>query len=71
MHNTILPLDIDYISKDKKVLNVGLGKAMNDDPVKPKGDYFYVIELKQGKSAKFGLTEGTKVQISDDLKTNQ
>lgn len=67
MHNTILPLDIDYISKDKKILNVGLGKAMNDDPVKPAGDYFYVIELKQGMSEKYGLKPGVKVQISDSL----
>ena len=68
MHNTILPLDIDYISKDKKVLNVGIGKAMNDDPVKPAGDYFYVIEVKQGLSAKFGLIPGAKVELSDALK---
>jgi uncharacterized protein len=68
MHNTILPLDIDYISKDKKVLNIGKGDAMNDNPVKPTGDYFYVIEVKQGLSARFGLTPGAKVQISDALK---
>ena len=68
MHNTLLPLDIDYISKDKKVLNVGKGEPMNDSPVKPTGDYFYVIEVKQGLSAKFGLTPGAKIDISDALK---
>lgn len=68
MHNTLVPLDIAYISKDKKVLNVGKGDAMNDAPVKPTGDYFYVIEVKQGLSAKFGLTPGAKIDISDALK---
>lgn len=68
MRNTILALDIDYISKDKKVINVGKGMPMNETPVPPMGDYFYVIEVKQGLSAKFGLVPGAKVQISDDLK---
>ena len=67
MHNTILPLDIDYISKDKKVLNIGKGVSFSEAPVKPSGDYFYVIEVKQGLSAKFGLTPGAKVNISNDL----
>jgi hypothetical protein len=68
MSHTVLPLDIDYISKDKKVLNVGKGKPFSEDPVKPAGDYFYVLEVKQGLSAKFGLTPNAKIQISDDLK---
>ncbi len=68
MSHTILPLDIDYISMDKKVLNVGKGVAFSEAPVKPAGDYFYVIEVKQGLSAKFGLTQGAKIPISDDLK---
>ena len=67
MHNTILPLDIDYISKDKKVLNIGKGVSFSEAPVKPTGDYFYVIEVKQGLSAKFGLKPGAKVNISSDL----
>ena len=67
MHNTILPLDIDYISKEKKVLNIGKGVAMSEAQVLPEGDYFYVIEVKQGKSAKFGLTKGAKVAIPDGL----
>jgi uncharacterized membrane protein (UPF0127 family) len=68
MHNTLIPLDIDYISKEKKLLNVGVGKKQSDTPVKPAGDYFYVIEVKQGLSPKFGLTPGAKIDISDALK---
>ena len=68
MHNTILPLDIDYISKEKKVLNVGKGVPYSEAPVKPAGDYFYVIEVKQGLSAKFGLTPGAFIDISNNLK---
>ncbi len=68
MKNTVLPLDIDYISKEKRVLNIGKGVSFSEAPVKPKGDYFYVIEVKQGLSARFGLTPGAKVEISNDLK---
>lgn len=67
MHNTVLPLDIDYIAKDKKVLNIGKGVPFSDDPVKPTGDYFYVIEVKQGLSQRFGLVPGAKVDIPSNL----
>ena len=68
MKNTVLPLDIDYISKEKRVLNIGKGVPFSEAPVKPLGDYFYVIEVKQGLSAKFGLKAGAKIEISNDLK---
>lgn len=68
MKNTLLPLDIVYISKDKKVLNVGKGMALSEDVVKPSGEYFYVIEVKQGLAPKFGLNPGAKVDISSSLK---
>lgn len=68
MQHTILPLDIVYISKDKKVVNVGKGKPFDESPVKPEGDYFYVIEVKQGLASKFGLDKGAKVDISSNLK---
>lgn len=68
MHNTILPLDIDYISKDKKIVNIGKGMPMNDNTVDPEGDYLYVIELKQGMTSKFGLSKGSSVAIPADLK---
>ncbi len=67
MHNTVLPLDIDYIAKDKKVLNIGKGVPFSDDPVKPTGDYFYVIEVKQGLSQRFGLVPGAKIDIPSNL----
>lgn len=64
MHNTILPLDIIYISPDGKVLNVGNGKAMQDKPaVMPAGAYLNVIELKAGTAAKYGLKAGDSVAI--------
>ncbi|MBS1702372.1 MAG: DUF192 domain-containing protein [Armatimonadetes bacterium] len=67
MHNTILPLDIDYISKDKKLINVGKGVPFSDDQVKTEGDYLYVIEVKQGMSGKFGLNPGATVDIPSNL----
>lgn len=67
MHNTILALDIDYISKDKKVVNIGQGRPMNDDQVPPKGDYQFVIELKQGMSKKLGINAGTVLDIPSSI----
>ncbi len=67
MHNTILALDIDYISKEKKVINIGQGRPMNDDQVKPGGDYQFVIELKQGMSKQLGIDSGTVLDIPSSI----
>ncbi|MDR3692371.1 MAG: DUF192 domain-containing protein [Fimbriimonas sp.] len=67
MHNTLIPLDIIYISASKKVINVGLGKRLDDTPVLPKGDYKFVLELKQGTAKKLGIKPGMKVSIPDSV----
>lgn len=69
MHNTPLALDIAYIAKDGKVVNVGKGMPKNDTIVKPEGDYRYVIETKQGLAAKFGIEKGKTVTIPENLRT--
>lgn len=63
MHNTILPLDIIYIADDGKVLNIQKGQPFDETSLPAKGDYSYTLELKQGQAKKFGIGEGSKVEI--------
>lgn len=63
MHNTLIPLDIIYISPSGKVLNVGHGKIQDDSPVKASGDYQNVIELKAGTAERFGLKPGDTISL--------
>jgi len=71
MHNCPMGLDIIYISKSKKVLNVGDGKPENDNTVPPGGNYFYVIEMKRGWSKRHGLKAGASVPIPSTLTTTK
>jgi uncharacterized membrane protein (UPF0127 family) len=70
MHNTFIPLDIIYIDKDKKVVNIAHGKVKDDTTLLPKASYFYVLEVKAGVAAKYGIKPGTKFQIPASLKAN-
>jgi hypothetical protein len=70
MHNCPLGLDIVYIGKNKKVINVGDGAPQNDATVPPLKDYFYVLEVKRGWSKRHGLKAGDTVGIPDSLKTS-
>jgi uncharacterized protein len=70
MHNTILPLDIIYISADKRVLNIQAGKPHDDTSLTPAGTYMYTLELKQGMAKKLGLKPGSVLQIDPTLKGN-
>ena len=68
MHNTLIPLDIIYIGKDKKVVSIAEGKVQDDTALPAKGAYFYVVELKQGTAKKYGIKPGTKFDIPGGLK---
>lgn len=71
MHNTILGLDIAYISKDKKIVSIAQGQPHNDTMLDPKGEYQYVIELKLGFAERLGLKVGDKVKIPETLRTDE
>src|SRR5476649_1699378 len=68
MHNTLIPLDIVYISKSKRVVSISQGKVLDDKSLYPTGPYFYVVELKAGTAKKLGIKPGTKWEIPDTLK---
>ena len=71
MHNCPMGLDIIYISKNKKIVNVGDGPPESDKTVPPVADYFYVIEMKRGWSKRHGLKAGDSVPIPASVKTDQ
>lgn len=64
MHNTLIPLDIIYLSPGGKVVQIFEAKAMSDAQLIPKGDYQTVIELKSGMAKKIGLVAGDSVKVS-------
>lgn len=70
MHNCPLGLDIIYIDKRHKVINVGDGAPQNDKGVLANGDYDFVLELRRGWSKRHGLRAGAMVGIPASLKTS-
>jgi uncharacterized membrane protein (UPF0127 family) len=70
MKNTLIPLDIIWINKDKKVVFI----SRNSQPCKkdacplitPDKRAQYVLELNGGISDKIGLKEGDKIKIELD-----
>jgi uncharacterized membrane protein (UPF0127 family) len=63
MHNTLIPLDIVYLSPKGQVLNIGNGKPQDDTTIPASGDFQYVLELKAGAAARLGLKPGDTVPI--------
>ena len=68
MSNTILALDIIYISPKMKVLNIQEGRPHDETSLPSKGDYQFVLEMKQGGAEKFGIKPGTEIAIPATVK---
>jgi len=71
MHNTILPLDIIYITQDGKVLNIQKGQPFDETSLPAKGDYAFTLELKQGQAKTLGIKPGTKVDIPSSITSSE
>jgi uncharacterized membrane protein (UPF0127 family) len=72
MKNTILALDIMFISQDKKLLNVQPGRPYDDQTNLPsKGAAMYVLEMRQGAAKRLGLKPGTVFTIPADVKAKE
>jgi uncharacterized protein len=69
MRNTILALDIIFISKDKKVLNIQPGQPQDETSLPSKGAAKFVLEMKQGSAKRLGIKPGTVVTIPDSVKS--
>ena len=68
MKNTILPLDIVFISPQKKVINIQKGKPHDETNLPSAAVYQYVIELKQGQAQALGLKPGSSIPIPASVK---
>jgi uncharacterized membrane protein (UPF0127 family) len=68
MENTILALDIMYISEGKKVLDIQEGSPHDETSLKSSGDYKYVLEMKRGAAKRLGIAPGTLIMIPNSVK---
>jgi uncharacterized membrane protein (UPF0127 family) len=68
MSNTILPLDIVYISKDFKVVNAVKGKPFDETNLPAGTPFQYVLELRQGGAEKLKIKKGSFIEIPESLR---
>lgn len=65
MKNTLIPLDMVFIGKDYKVVNVAKNvppcKTPSCETYKSKGNAQYVLEVKGGSADLYGLQPGDKI----------
>ena len=63
MKNTLIALDILFIDSDLKIVNIHRNaQPLNEAGIPSGGPVQYVLEVKAGMSARWGLQEGDKVQ---------
>jgi len=63
MHNTRIPLDIIFLDKDGKVLDIFNRKPLDDAGTGPDSPALSVIELNGGMANKLGLKKGDTVEV--------
>ncbi len=68
MDNTILALDIIFIDKNRKVLNIQKGKPFDQTNLPSAGPAMFVLELKQGMAAKFEIKPGDTLKWPETIK---
>ena len=64
MLNTVLPLDIIFISPQGRVVNVGVGVPLSEATVESTGPSGSVLELNRGEAARIGLKPGDRISWS-------
>lgn len=67
MHNTPLPLDILYVSSDRKVINIAHGKPYDETSLPADAAGQFVVELKAGTAKKLGIKPGTAVKFPKEV----
>lgn len=61
MRNTLIPLDIIFIGKDRRILNIQHGVPYDETPLASVGLTLAVLELNAGRSAALGIKPGDLV----------
>ena len=67
MKNTLMPLDIAFISPKGKILNIQQGKPEDETPLPSKGSALYVLEMKAGSMQALGAKPGSQIAIPDSV----
>lgn len=67
MEDTLIPLDIVFISESKKVLNVVRGEPEDLTKLPSAGPTLYALELRAGTAKRLGIQPGQTIQIPPDL----
>jgi uncharacterized protein len=63
MRNTLIPLDMLFITEGGVVLNIARNtRPLSDEPVPSAGPVRAVLELAGGRAAEFGILPGDKVR---------
>ena len=69
MRDTLIPLDIIFLTPEGEVLNVAQGRAGVERPgYNSRAPARFVLELEQGWAARAGLGPGDRIEISEDLR---
>ncbi|HMS54276.1 MAG TPA: DUF192 domain-containing protein [Fimbriimonadaceae bacterium] len=63
MSNTLIPLDIAYISKSKKVVSVHTMKALDETGVPSAKPAMYALEMKKGAFKRLGIKVGQTLTV--------
>jgi uncharacterized membrane protein (UPF0127 family) len=62
MRNTIIPLDIMFVSSDMRIVNIARNtQPMSDRGIPSTGPAKYVVEVVAGFSDKYGLSSGDSI----------
>jgi len=68
MQNTYIPLDIAYISKNKRIVSVHTMRPLDESGVPSAGPAMYALEVKAGTFRKYGIKAGQKVEFPASVK---